>query len=102
MQEPPSVLGVEANYPTSPRPLPLSIFPPESGSHLVERMPQLWMAAFDLQHVAQLPARLLHQGETAVLFQSAFLPLSYVAWQPASRRKAAMEVGEKAGQKWQK
>lgn len=102
MQEPPSVLGVEANCPTSPHPLPSSISPPEAGSHLVERMPQPWMAAFDLQHVAQLPARLLRQGATAVLFQPAFLPLSYVAWQPASRRKAGTEVGEKAGQKRQK
>lgn len=69
----------------------------------MERMPQLWMAAFDLQQVAQFPARrLLQEGETPVLFQlgtasQPLLPLSYVAWQPEGRRKAGMKVRRQGG-----
>lgn len=66
-------------------------------------MPQLCKAAFDLQQVAQLPARrLLQEGETTMVFSGGIasqplLPLSYVAWQPEDRRNAGMEIGEKAG-----
>lgn len=57
-------------------------------------MPQPWKAAFDLQQMAQLPARrLLQEGETLMLFRlgsasQPLLALGYVAWQPEGRRKA--------------
>ena len=93
-EEPCGLLDVKGKPTTLPHSLPSNISPPESRSRLVERMPQLWMAAFDLQQVAQLPAR-LPQGETPELLQlgtssQTLLPLSYVAWQPEGRRKAGM------------
>lgn len=50
-QEPCALLGGKGKLTATPHSLPLNISLPESGSRLAESMPQLCVAAFDLQQV---------------------------------------------------
>ena len=60
-------LGMKGRYLLHPIPC-LRVFALVSHVHAKWRMPQLRMAAFDLQRVAQLPAGLLQEGGRPTLF----------------------------------